>query len=84
MARPERSSASTNAIRDKFSARRRAINEGVAELARAYEAKYGQAPSAYVLTLISEHVTSILARPSPITPRRESNCSTNGRTKPGP
>jgi conjugative relaxase-like TrwC/TraI family protein len=44
-------------IRDKFSARRRAINDGVAELARAYEAKYGQAPSAYVLTLISEHVT---------------------------
>jgi conjugative relaxase-like TrwC/TraI family protein len=45
------------AVRDQFSARRRAITEGVAELARAYEAKYGHAPNAYVLTLISEHVT---------------------------
>ena len=53
------------AIRDKFSARRRAINEGVAELARAYEAKYGRAPSAYVLTLISEHVTLDTRKPKP-------------------
>jgi conjugative relaxase-like TrwC/TraI family protein len=45
------------AVRDRFSARRRAITEGVATLAGAYEAKYGHAPNAYVLTLISEHVT---------------------------
>jgi conjugative relaxase-like TrwC/TraI family protein len=44
-------------LRDKFSARRRAITEGVAELANAYQATYGREPSAYVLTLISEHVT---------------------------
>ena len=44
-------------IRDRFSARRRAITQRVGELAEAYETKYGRKPSAYVLTLIAEHVT---------------------------
>lgn len=44
-------------LRDAFSSRRTAITAEVAEVARAFEEKYGTAPSPYVLARISEDVS---------------------------
>lgn len=44
-------------LRDSFSSRRAAITAEVAEVARAYEEKYGVAPSPYVLARMSEQVS---------------------------
>ncbi|WP_435246457.1 MobF family relaxase [Streptomyces sp. NRRL F-5630] len=44
-------------LRDAFSSRRTAITDEVRDVARAYEEKYGVAPSAYTLARISEDVS---------------------------
>lgn len=44
-------------LRDSFSGRRTAITAEVAEVAKAFEEKYGVAPSAYTLARISEDVS---------------------------
>ncbi|WP_431776327.1 MobF family relaxase [Streptomyces cucumeris] len=44
-------------LRDGFSSRRVAIKAEVAEVAKAYEERYGTAPSPYVLARMSEDVT---------------------------
>lgn len=44
-------------LRDSFSSRRTAITAEVAEVAKAFEEKYGVAPSAYTLARISEDVS---------------------------
>ncbi|MGP3691157.1 MobF family relaxase [Streptomyces sp. IBSNAI002] len=44
-------------LRDNFSSRRTAITAEVAEVAKAFEEKYGAAPSAYTLARISEDVS---------------------------
>ncbi|MFE7268191.1 MobF family relaxase [Streptomyces sp. NPDC057592] len=44
-------------LRDSFSSRRTAITSEVAEVAKAFEEKYGVAPSAYTLARISEDVS---------------------------
>lgn len=44
-------------LRDGFSSRRVAIKAEVAEVAKAYEERYGSAPSPYVLARMSEDVT---------------------------
>ncbi|MGZ6134746.1 MAG: MobF family relaxase, partial [Myxococcaceae bacterium] len=58
--------------RDLFSSHRRAITEGVRELAATYEARHGKAPGRYVLRLMAEHVTlKTRDRKPDQTPRRE-------------
>ncbi|WP_240152296.1 MobF family relaxase [Streptomyces mobaraensis] len=44
-------------LRDAFSSRRVAIKAEVAQVARAYEERYGSAPSPYVLARMSEDIT---------------------------
>uniref|UniRef100_A0AAU1M5M5 Relaxase domain-containing protein n=2 Tax=Streptomyces sp. NBC_00148 TaxID=2903626 RepID=A0AAU1M5M5_9ACTN len=44
-------------LRDSFSSRRTAITAEVAEVSKAFEEKYGTAPSAYTLARISEDVS---------------------------
>ncbi|MEU5547174.1 MobF family relaxase [Streptomyces sioyaensis] len=44
-------------LRDGFSSRRVAIKAEVAEVAKAYEERYGSAPSPYVLARMSEDIT---------------------------
>ncbi|MEV8590895.1 MobF family relaxase [Streptomyces sp. NPDC051180] len=44
-------------LRDSFSSRRVAITAEVADIAKAYEEKYGAAPSAYAMARISEDVS---------------------------
>jgi len=48
----------TEQLRDQFSSRRRTVMEGVAELAKAYEEKYGVAPRSHQLAKMAQDVTT--------------------------
>jgi hypothetical protein len=52
-------------VKDMFSSRRAAITEGVAELAAAYEARHGRAPSARALFSMAQYVTLAGRRSKP-------------------